>query len=115
MKTVVIDDERTFSDKYAQGERIYLRNSSDALVFLAKHWVEYTMNYGEKIILFLDHDLGEGDDIRIVVDFLCVSQMQGIEAIFIHSQNPVSEKLVLPLQNAGYIASKVPLPKLKGG
>lgn len=52
----------------------YARTSSEGLVLLAHAWTNYSLSYGEKINLYLDHDLGPNDDIMSVVDFLYVAE-----------------------------------------
>jgi hypothetical protein len=96
---VVIDDERTFD---SDEEIIYLRSADEALAWLAK-WLVRDFNRligvpEEKISqLWLDHDLGDGDDIGIVVDFLLVihPNFPRIESIMVHSQNPVGASRVV--------------------
>ena len=118
MKIIVIDDERTFAN-YALNSNVkqpeYYRTSDAGLLAVAKHTVEYAVRYGEKAELWLDHDLGNGDDIRIVVDFLIVNPTPSISRILIHSQNPVSADLVDVLTHSGYVCDKVGLPKLMIG
>ena len=106
---VVIDDERTFA---GNGNEIYFRNSSDGISFLAKALVHQKMHYGEPIReLWLDHDLGGNDDIRIVVDFLILVDLE-IERINVHSQNPTTDWIVQVLRNK-YNVSRVPLPRME--
>jgi len=105
---VVIDDERTFA---GNGSEIYFRNSSDGITFLAKKLIDQKMHYGEPIQeLWLDHDLGEGDDICVVVDFLVLVDLE-IERIYVHSQNPTTDWIVKVLQSK-YNTSRIPLPIL---
>jgi len=106
---VVIDDERTFA---GNGSEVYLRNPSEALSFLSRKLIDQKMHYGEPIRqLWLDHDLGGNDDIRVVVDFLILVDLE-IEQIYVHSQNPTTDWIVRVLQNK-YNVSRVPLPRLK--
>jgi hypothetical protein len=106
---VVIDDERTFQGNVD----IYLRSSDEALLWLAKVAVNQYYNYGEPVQeLWLDHDLGNGDDICIVVDFLMLLDFQ-IEKIWVHSQNPTVDWMVQVLRNK-YNVSRSGLPTLKG-
>lgn len=107
---VVIDDERTFSGHVDY----YLRNSNDALGFLARNLLEYLSSYGEPIDeLWLDHDLGGIDDIRIVVDFLLlVVKPMWIRHIYVHSQNPTTYWIVTSLKSTGYNVARSPLPEL---
>ena len=109
MKNIVIDDERTFLLENST----HLRTSKDGLAELAKLFCDYQFRYGENVILWLDHDLGHNDDVRIVIDFLALVLMQEmILYIHIHSQNPVSETLVPVLQKAGYKCQKSQLPPM---
>jgi hypothetical protein len=121
---LVIDDERTFTNRglgltvafpnIVQGEHVtYARNSHDGLAEIARHFVNSTMHYAPGIYLFLDHDLGEGDTIGVVVDFLCVAKVPYIKEILIHSQNPVSADYVKVLTSAGYSCKKIGLPELE--
>ena len=123
MRIIVIDDERTFKTRsliehigaFADGSDLvtHVRNSHDGLATIARAITDYAVAYGEEIVLFLDHDLGGDDDIRRVVDFLCVVRPQGIYSIYIHSQNPVSEDLVQVLKRAGFFRTeKIGLPEL---
>lgn len=124
---VVIDDERTFT---AQGlcevvghnsdeiiHIIHLRNSQDAMAFLAQHCVSYLLHYGPEIYLFLDHDLGGDDTIGPVVDFLSLGEpghplVPGVSAIYIHSQNPVSSRMLGVLAQK-HKTTKIPLPEME--
>lgn len=91
---VVVDDERTF-----QGDDVdvYLRTENEALAWFAR-W--YTADARRPIgateawidELWLDHDLGDEQDVMSVVHFLS-SISRGhrlpIRKILIHTQNPV--------------------------
>jgi hypothetical protein len=104
MTIIVIDDERTFGF-----HADYYKNSSDALSALSKILVNQKLRYADSIKeLWLDHDLGNGDDIRIVVDFLYVVDIM-IDNIFVHSQNPTTDWIVKVLDSK-YSIRRVPLP-----
>lgn len=113
MTIVVIDDERTFK---SNEDIIYLRNSKDAVHFLVDVWIS---GYKPVAQLYLDHDLGENDDVMIVVDFLdLISQGSypiPISSILVHSQNPsAADKIVRTLAN-GCDVARIALPELVEG
>jgi len=111
---VVVDDERTFHQRRSVTgpvpEIVYLRNSKDALAFLAEQWTNYWVSNGSPIKeLWLDHDLGNGDDIGRVVNFLIATSQTHhpwgnawISGILIHSQNPASDRFITALARVGY-------------
>lgn len=115
---VVIDDERTFTAAglavVAKVDAVtsvtHIRNSDDALLFLAKQLVGFTMKYADPIVLFLDHDLGGNDTIEPVVNFISVVSENdnpcGIEACYIHSQNPASHRF------GGYLSGMISTVKI---
>jgi hypothetical protein len=117
---VVIDDERTFAENVDH----YARTSIEGLGILAKVWSDYVLHYGNKITLYLDHDLGAGDTIRPVVDFLYITGQMGvstpglcdlstiIENIYIHSQNPTTDWIVDVLSPLYKNVRRIPLPEL---
>ena len=122
MKFLVIDDERTFSgnglqsvygESIAEADLVYARTSDEGLLAIAKHCVDYTLHYGDEIVLYLDHDLGGSDTILPVINFLVSVKVPGIARIRIHSQNPVSADYVNVLKRAGYLCKKISLPELK--
>lgn len=106
---LVIDDERTFD---FTGATVHCRSSNDALSTLARIMIVQKMKYGNPLReLWLDHDLGENDDIRIVVDFLCLIDLK-VDQIFVHSQNPTSDWIVNVLKRTGYNAVRSTLPAM---
>lgn len=125
---IVIDDERTFAWYGAgRGDIRYARNSAEGIVSIAKAWTNYSLRYGDTVALYLDHDLGEGDTIMPVVDFLYVAGMKSgimnpsdisrppdfIEEIYIHSQNPTAGDTIIPLLSPLYKkVQRIPLPEL---
>lgn len=120
MLYVVIDDERTFrledlmqihpNTTANDPEIIHIRNSHDALAYLAKAHVEHQMKYGDVMVLFLDHDLGGDDTIEIVVDYLSVVINPAVVKAYLHSQNPVSDRLLRHLHF--YEGERIPLPPI---
>jgi hypothetical protein len=118
MKYVVIDDERTFelddlmriypNPTSNDPEIIHIRNSSDALAFLARYHVRYLLHYATPLALFLDHDLGEEDTIEVVADYLFCVRHPAVLKAYLHSQNPVSVRLALSMRD--YDCEKIPLP-----
>lgn len=120
----VIDDERTFACTPYEGDFKYARTSKEGLVILCNHWSDYVLHYAPPIFeLWLDHDLGENDTIRPVVDFLYIAgRMDGgltpslkdiIHNIYVHSQNPTTDWIVDFLSPLYSNVKRVPLPRLK--
>lgn len=105
---LVIDDERTFANCIAE----YARNSCEGLAAVATRYTEYSIRYGDRTQIWLDHDLGNGDDIRVVVDFLSLLNPDFCEKIFVHSQNPTTDWIVTCLENVGYDVQRSILPNL---
>lgn len=99
---IVLDDERTFqSDEPV----VYLRTANEALAWFAAWWTKDRRSSVYAPIvwvdeLWLDHDLGEGEDATIVVDFLYSLNEHGgdrvdplpIRKVIVHSQNPVGAR-----------------------
>ena len=117
---LVIDDERTFNTNHEQ--IVYARSSREGMSELALAWTNFSLYYGEKVQLWLDHDLGENDTIMPVVDFLYVAAnseaansltplTKVIDNIFVHSQNPTADKIIGVLDGF-YKIRRVSLPKL---
>jgi hypothetical protein len=121
---IVIDDERDFAWFGAgYSEIVYARTSDEGIAEIAKAWTNYVLRYGDKVALYLDHDLGENDTIMPVVDFLYVAAnaeakfatgLTGmIEEIYIHSQNPTAGDTIIPLLAPLYNnVKRIPLPDL---
>ena len=122
---IVIDDERTFKESTpGYVEVLYARNSNEGIAILGKYWADYVIRYGNRVDLYLDHDLGENDTIMPVVDFLYVAGCGGaknsvggltdvIANIFVHSQNPTAADKIVPLLAPFYENVKqIPLPEL---
>ena len=125
---IVIDDERTFALEKPElpgyVEVKYARNSVEGIAAIANAWTDFVLRYGNMIDLYLDHDLGEGDTIMPVVDFLYVmgsirSQpelvpFKGLIAnIFVHSQNPTAGDTIIPLLSPLYKkVQRIALPEL---
>ena len=108
-KTVIIDDERTFES--VENPAIYIRSSETALTFLEKNKDEHIDT------LYLDHDLGDGDDIRVVVNWLAEAENDGhpldVDIIYAHTMNPVGgDYIVKALQHHQYNVVRIPLPDL---
>lgn len=134
---IVIDDERTFALEKPElpgyVEVKYARTSDEGLAVLAKAWTDYILRYGNMILrygnmvdIYLDHDLGEGDTIMPVVDFLYVigktaarnrplvySFPDVVSNIFVHSQNPTAGDTIIPLLSPLYKnVQRISLPEL---
>ena len=122
---VVIDDERTFTQPVDR----YARTSDEGLGLLARFFTQWYMAPygGSQPIeeLWLDHDLGNGDDIRPVVDFLISlgdatdyddghgSMVSGfISNIYVHSQNPTVDWMIGTLSEYYPNVKRVPLPEM---
>lgn len=118
---IVIDDERTFNFRPFTPTTHYARTSDEGIMLILKSWLAYMNRMGEAVdILYLDHDLGEDDDIHPVVEFLYTmgKTAEGftifIQNIEVHSQNPTSGWIVSNLGMAGFKrVERVPLPPLK--
>lgn len=105
---VVIDDERTFFGHVDH----YFRTSDEALSGLVRMWMDWSFRYGDSIQLYLDHDLGENDDIMPVVEFLVSIKTNFIERIFVHTQNPSAADKMMMWLSPTYSdeVSRIPLP-----
>lgn len=121
MMILVIDDERTFKTNYKQ--IVYARSSREGLAELTLAWTNFSLYYGEKVQLWLDHDLGESDTIMPVVDFLYVAAnseaansitplTKVIDNIFVHSQNPTAADKIIGVLDGFYKIKRAQLPKL---
>lgn len=120
---IVIDDERDFA-WFGAGypEIVYARTSDEGIAEIANAFTNYALRFGDKVALYLDHDLGEDDTIMPVVDFLYVLGKSStanmklpdmIESIFIHSQNPTAGDKIIPLLAPLYNnVKRIPLPDL---
>ena len=120
---VVIDDERTFD---TDEDCIYLRTADEAIVHLARYISRCDHEpHGavRPIVLWFDHDLGEGGDgveVARVLESICDDWMKGrIVGIKVHSMNPVgAENLVKQLYWVARTqlglkgVDRVPLPNL---
>jgi hypothetical protein len=119
---VVIDDERSFDTDVSI---VYLRNSTEALGYLARKMTHQQTEYGQPIFeLWLDHDLGhpenypEGKNDTIVpvvrfLDMIAHTHLKlVINKIFVHSQNPVGSESVVATLFKHYDVRRVPLPEL---
>lgn len=93
---LLVDDNRVFNEKVRsendkKGNRVWVaKNSLSALGFLSRIWTEQQCHYGLPLTeLWLDHDLGPGDDIVPVIDFLtCIEPKIEFEKIYLHTMNP---------------------------
>lgn len=124
MNVVIIDDERTFANGGNGLDLTHLRTSNEALAFLARVWTAQSLApvgayIHENTIseLWLDHDLGDGDDIMIVVRFLRelarFSELP-IQRIYVHTQNPVgAENIISELRDIGIPVQRCGLPGLE--
>lgn len=84
-KILVIDDLREFSFK-----AIYARTSKEALDILYQEWDE----------IWLDHDLGEEDTIKPILDFIQEKSFYGDKTFdntqfIVHSANPYGAKMMV--------------------
>lgn len=102
---LVIDDLRTLP---VSAE--HMRTSADGLAWLIRH-DKVRLN-----TLWLDHDLGPGDDIMPVVDYLCERSFNNdphpVDMVLVHSMNPSgADNIVRSLSRYGYKVRKVPVPQ----
>lgn len=120
MNIVIIDDERTFETS-PDDNVTYLRTEQEALAYFAKWWTQFLSGGYDCQIdeLWFDHDLGDGGEALSVAKFLWAlsGTLEGlnmpIEAIFVHSQNPVGAERILDYCEAITLrARRVPLPTL---
>lgn len=98
MNQLVIDDLRTL------GDMPHARTSAEGLEMLR---ASQGLN-----ILWLDHDLGGGDTIMPVLDWLCERSFLGdpfpVGEIRVHSMNPVGASFVVrSLERYGYNVRRV--------
>jgi hypothetical protein len=111
---VVIDDERTFD---TEDEVTYLRTEDEALLFLTRWFVEWNYGRAPSIdALYLDHDLGENQDIVVVVRFLGLLKnvKKAVLKVFIHTQNPVgAQNMWTDCSRFSNHVERIPLPALK--
>lgn len=106
---LVVDDERTFD---FDGNVVYCRSSESGLSTIARIMIQQQVKYaGSLDELWLDHDLGGNDDIRVVVDFLTLIDLK-VDQIYVHSQNPTSDWIVPVLNAVGYNVERSALPTL---
>lgn len=121
---VVVDDERTFDVDLPV---TYLRTEDEALAWFARWWLKHetTWHYEESPPaigqLWLDHDLGDGQDVMVVVRFLrqlSATSRYGlpITHTLVHTQNPVGGQNIVDLCNTFMDGSvtRTGLPDLKG-
>lgn len=111
-KVIIVDDERAFM--FMPAGTLYLRSEDEALLFLAKLWIDQYYNGIEGIDeLWLDHDLGEGGDTHSIARFLNLCAQANkplvVESIKIHSMNPVGSQNLVDLLWS-YPCKAVPLP-----
>lgn len=89
-KVLVIDDEREFKDKSFADMVAYARTSAEALKYLSSG-VKWNQ-------VWFDHDLGDNDDIRRVVEWLEAKAFHGeklhIGTCYVQSRNSVGVKWI---------------------
>lgn len=95
MLRIVIDDERTLKNA-----DLHLRTSADALCWIKECVMQDNQVVGIAVDeLYLDHDLGDDDSIRPVVDELeraCFENVPyHIGTIFVHTANPVGADMIM--------------------
>lgn len=101
MIIVCVDDLRLFGDTFQDCLIHYATNSSDALKFL-----EENLPLIQEV--WLDHDLGDGDEITPVINWLDEKAREGktdhISCIRILTNNPVGyNKIMLALQRHFFV------------
>lgn len=115
---LVVDDDRIFpwtvKDKHFI---IYERSSRDAIAFMARFWAYfYLIPDNERMHeLWLDHDLGNNDTIKLVVDFLLFVHHAGfpfpVDHVHVHSMNASGADKAVKALEGPYDARRVPLPE----
>lgn len=105
MEILVVDDLRRFM-KPIDAPITYARNSSDAIALLTKN---QKRGYSQ---LWLDHDLGDEDDIRPVVNWL-VEHRPPIGRVYVQSMNPVGSEHILKSLEPYYRVQRVNNPFLR--
>ena len=107
-RILVIDDERIFPAFHHDGNTVvYARTSAEAIALLDDDhdtWDE----------VWFDHDLGPRGDARKVMTYLEERRQSGnpvlIEAIYVHSMNPVGASELVSGLSKMYPTRRVPLP-----
>ncbi len=103
---LVVDDLRRFDKNVVNVPITYARNSSDALVLLEKNKKK---GFSQ---VWLDHDLGEDDDIRPVVQWL-IENRPPIGHVFVQSMNPVGVDFIIRSLSPYYRVDRVNNPNLR--
>lgn len=99
---IVVDDEREFTLASGRQDAAHYDNSKDAIAALWK------LNYGPEMVdeLWLDHDLGFGDNIRSIVQGMSFLGTIGyplpILKVFIHTANPSGQQWMLEMLQDHY-------------
>ncbi len=112
---IIVDDERAFLGMPTPC--IYTRNSDHAMATLNRVWINQYLHYGLTLeSLWLDHDLGEKDDIRPVVEMLSMwaesKRPLMVATINIHSMNPVGAEWCYTTLNQWYgNVNRIALPE----
>lgn len=100
-----MDDQRRFV-KPINAPITYARSSSDAIALLEKN---KKRGYAQ---VWLDHDLGEEDDIRPVVTWLVENRVP-IGQVYVQSMNPVGVDHIIKSLEPFYRIMKVNTPFLR--
>lgn len=114
MKILVVDDLRFFKDdvlKKLDGfDVVTAKNSVEALDLLKADDSHF-------YAIFLDHDLGEVDNVGVdsvmpVVDFMCMKSFENnpvnVDTVYVHTSNPVGGKQIISALSAyGYNVVRV--------
>lgn len=114
MAIVVIDDERTLK---IDGNVDHFRDARSGLGYLATVWttqVQYSDNTNVIDQLFLDHDLGDGLTVNVIVRWLETIAYLGhplaVKKIYVHSMNIVGAASIVATLSRWYNVERIPLP-----
>jgi hypothetical protein len=95
MKTILIDDLRSFADDreclVARAVDVGIRMLNEA------------RSYGDDVELWLDHDLGPGLTIWPIVELLEREHFGNVKKIYVHTSNPPeATRMSVALKKSGY-------------
>lgn len=105
---VLIDDLRSFLPPFDGREHVVARTSAAGLQTLRELVAAGTVITE----LWLDHDLGEHDDIMCVVDYLSEraanDEPVAINQVYVHTQNPAgARQMLVSLERYGYRVARM--------
>lgn len=106
IRVLVVDDLRRFDPIIDGGEITYARRSADAIHLLSRN---KDSGYEQ---VWLDHDLGENDDIRVVVRWI-LEYKPKIGNVMVQSMNPVGAEWIVRSLEKLYPTRRVNSPYLR--